>query len=131
MKTTTKQQNGLNFESYIMDWFAKEKNINLSHYTTYQEQIDKGENRQGFEIKNDQMFKKTGNVSIIQFAIPLIEFVISKIANPTINKPINFSTAPKYLRNFPANLRKGLINNAATMNGNVKPKPNTNNRPIP
>ena len=64
MKTTTKQQNGLNFESYIMDWFAKEKNINLSHYTTYQEQIDKGENRQGFEIKNDQMFKKTGNIFI-------------------------------------------------------------------
>jgi hypothetical protein len=64
MKTTIKQKNGLQFESYIMDWFAKQKNINLSHYTTYQEQIHKGENRQGVEIKNDQMFKKTGNLFI-------------------------------------------------------------------
>tara|TARA_R110001592_G_scaffold89437_3_gene263039 strand:+ start:258 stop:713 length:456 start_codon:yes stop_codon:yes gene_type:complete len=64
MKTTTKQSKGLKFESFIMDWFAKEKNINLSHYTTYEEQIHKGENRQGIEIKNDQMFKKTGNLFI-------------------------------------------------------------------
>ncbi len=64
MNTTTKQNNGLKFESFIMDWFAKEKNINLSHYTTYEEQIHKGENRQGIEIKNDQMFKKTGNLFI-------------------------------------------------------------------
>ena len=77
------------------------------------------------------MFKKTGNVSIIQLATPLIELVISKIANPTIKSPINFSTTPRYLRNFPANLRKGLMKNAATMNGNVKPIPNTNNNPTP
>lgn len=64
MKTNTKQNKGLKFESYIMDWFAKEKNINLSHYTTYEEQIHKGENRQGIEIKNDQMFKNTGNLFI-------------------------------------------------------------------
>lgn len=64
MKTNIKQNKGLEFESYIMDWFAKEKNINLSHYTTYKEQIHKGENRQGIEIKNDQMFKNTGNLFI-------------------------------------------------------------------
>ena len=64
MKTTTKQNKGLKFESFIMDWFAKEKNINLSHYTTYEEQIHKGENRQGIEIKNDQIFKNSGNLFI-------------------------------------------------------------------
>ena len=56
MKTTTKQSKGLKFESFIMDWFAENHKINLSHYTTYDEQIHKGENRQGIEIKNDQMF---------------------------------------------------------------------------
>jgi len=64
MKTNTKQNKGLKFESYIIDWLANEKNINLSHYTTYEEQIHKGENRQGIEIKNDQMFSKTGNLFI-------------------------------------------------------------------
>jgi len=64
METTTKQNKGLQFESHIMDWFAKEKNINLSHYTTYEEQIHKGENRQGIEIKNDQRFCETGNLFI-------------------------------------------------------------------
>ena len=54
------------------------------------------------------MFKKTGNVSIIQLAIPLIELVISRMANPTMSSPINFSTAPRYLRNLPANRRNGL-----------------------
>lgn len=64
MNTTIKQNNGLKFESFIYDWFTKEKNINLSHYTTKEEQYLKGENRQGVEIKNDQMFKKTGNLFI-------------------------------------------------------------------
>ena len=77
------------------------------------------------------MFKKTGNVSIIQLAIPLIELVMSRIANPTNSSPINFSTTPRYLRNLPANLRNGLMKNAAMMNGSVKPKPKTNNNPMP
>ncbi len=65
MKTRTeKQLKGLKFESFIMDWFSENKKINLSHYTTYDEQIHKGENRQGIEIKNDQMFKRTGNLFI-------------------------------------------------------------------
>ena len=59
-----KQAKGLQFESYIMDWFSENKKINLSHYTTKQEQFLKGENRQGVEIKNDQMFCKTGNLFI-------------------------------------------------------------------
>tara|TARA_R110002124_G_scaffold306_1_gene1219 strand:- start:807 stop:1265 length:459 start_codon:yes stop_codon:yes gene_type:complete len=61
---TEKQLKGLKFESFIMDWFSGNKKINLSHYTTYDEQIHKGENRQGIEIKNDQMFKRTGNLFI-------------------------------------------------------------------
>tara|TARA_R110000744_G_scaffold152852_1_gene267119 strand:- start:807 stop:1265 length:459 start_codon:yes stop_codon:yes gene_type:complete len=61
---TEKQLKGLKFESFIMDWFSENKKINLSHYTTYDEQIHKGENRQGIEIKNDQMFKRTGNLFI-------------------------------------------------------------------
>lgn len=65
MRTRTeKQLKGLKFESFIMDWFSENKKINLSHYTTYDEQIHKGENRQGIEIKNDQMFKRTGNLFI-------------------------------------------------------------------
>ena len=56
METTKKQQEGLEFESYVMDWFCSQKNINLSHYTLLKEQINKGENRQGIEIKNDQRF---------------------------------------------------------------------------
>lgn len=64
METTIKQSNGLKFESFVYDWFTTEKNINLSHYTTKEEQYLKGENRQGVEIKNDQMFKNTGNLFI-------------------------------------------------------------------
>jgi hypothetical protein len=64
MKTTTKQNKGLKFESFIMDWFIKNKSISLSHYTTKEEQYLKGENRQGIEIKNDLRFKDTGNLFI-------------------------------------------------------------------
>lgn len=64
METTRKQEKGFEFESYIMDWFCKQKNINLSHYTLLKEQIEKGENRQGIEIKNDQRFIETGNLFI-------------------------------------------------------------------
>lgn len=64
METTEKQTKGLQYESFIMDWFAENKRINLSHYTTKEDQFLKGENRQGIEIKNDQMFAKTGNLFI-------------------------------------------------------------------
>lgn len=64
MNQLNKQEKGLEFESFIMDWFANQKNINLSHYTLLKEQINKGENRQGIEIKNDQRFQETGNLFI-------------------------------------------------------------------
>ena len=64
METAIKLQKGFEFESFIMDWFSKQKNINLSHYTLLKEQIEKGENRQGIEIKNDQKFIETGNLFI-------------------------------------------------------------------
>lgn len=60
----SKQKRAFRFESYIMDWFQKEKAINISHYHLIEEQIHKGENRQGIEIKNDQMLQNTGNVFI-------------------------------------------------------------------
>jgi hypothetical protein len=66
MKTITKEQKfkkGISFESYIADWFQKEKGISLSTYHAHNEQR-KGENRQGVEIKNDQLFKDTGNLFI-------------------------------------------------------------------
>lgn len=59
-----KQQRASRYESYIMDWFQKEMAINISHYHLKEEQIHKGENRQGIEIKNDQSLEKTGNVFI-------------------------------------------------------------------
>tara|TARA_R110002126_G_scaffold100487_3_gene232017 strand:+ start:5701 stop:6156 length:456 start_codon:yes stop_codon:yes gene_type:complete len=64
MQTTEKQTKGLEYESFIMDWFTETKRISLSHYTTKEDQFLKGENRQGIEIKNDQMFAKTGNLFI-------------------------------------------------------------------
>jgi len=64
MDTITKHKKGLEFESFIMDWFCNQKNINLSHYTLLKEQFEKGENRQGIEIKNDQKFSETGNLFI-------------------------------------------------------------------
>ena len=58
-----KLKKGITFESYIADWFQKEKGISLSTYHAENEQR-KGENRQGIEIKNDQCFNATGNLFI-------------------------------------------------------------------
>lgn len=58
-----KLKKGITFESYISDWFQKEKGISLSTYHAENEQR-KGENRQGIEIKNDQCFNNTGNLFI-------------------------------------------------------------------
>ena len=115
---------------------VKPKGVSGSFNNIAQYAVDEDNQRIADQIKSayfnpPYMFRKTGNVSIIQLAIPLIELVISRIANPTISSPINFSTAPRYLRNLPANLRKGLMKKAATMNGSVKPKPKTNNNPMP
>ena len=66
MKTQTTEQKfkrGITFESYLSDWFQKEKGISLSTYHAEKEQ-QIGENRQGIEIKNDQLYKETGNLFI-------------------------------------------------------------------
>ena len=52
------------FESFVYDWFISNYGISITHYHTQKEQFEKGENRQGFEIKNDQSFEKTGNLFI-------------------------------------------------------------------
>tara|TARA_A100000171_G_C2134453_1_gene149117 strand:- start:2761 stop:3231 length:471 start_codon:yes stop_codon:yes gene_type:complete len=65
LKLTKEQKlkKGISFESYIADWFQREKGISLSTYHAHNEQR-KGENRQGIEIKNDQCFNSTGNLFI-------------------------------------------------------------------
>lgn len=52
------------FESFVYDWFIKTYGIAITHYHTREEQFTKGENRQGFEIKNDQSYCQTGNLFI-------------------------------------------------------------------
>ena len=57
-------QRAKEFESHVIDYFLNNKAISISHYTLLDEQIHKGENRQGIEIKNDQSFEKYGNLYI-------------------------------------------------------------------
>jgi hypothetical protein len=52
------------FESFVYDWFISNYGISITHYHTKKEQFKKGENRQGFEVKNDQSLEKTGNLFI-------------------------------------------------------------------
>ena len=52
------------FEEKVYDYFNDILNISLSHYVTKDGQHKRGENRQGVEIKNDQLFRKTGNLYI-------------------------------------------------------------------
>ena len=52
------------FESHVYDYFLNKRAISISHYTLLEEQIKKGENRQGIEIKNDQSYEKYGNLYI-------------------------------------------------------------------
>jgi hypothetical protein len=52
------------FESFVYDWFISNYGISITHYHTKEEQFEKGENRQGFEIKNDQSLENTGNLFI-------------------------------------------------------------------
>ncbi len=60
----TKQQKGLQFEAYVYQNLKKYWGITLTHCKTKQEQYTIGENYEGWEIKNDQTFKKTGNLYI-------------------------------------------------------------------
>jgi len=52
------------FEEKVYDYFNDILNISLSHYVSKDGQYKRGENRQGVEIKNDQLFRKTGNLYI-------------------------------------------------------------------
>lgn len=61
---TKKQLQANEFEEKVYDYFNDVHNIPLSHFVSKNGQFKRGENRQGFEIKNDQMFNKTGNLYI-------------------------------------------------------------------
>ena len=57
-------EEGLEFQDFVADLLAKELGITLTSYSSKRYQTDKGENRQGFEIKLDKRLSDTGNVSI-------------------------------------------------------------------
>tara|TARA_R110000803_G_scaffold23796_1_gene58055 strand:+ start:3970 stop:4431 length:462 start_codon:yes stop_codon:yes gene_type:complete len=61
---TNKQLEANKFEEQVYDYFNDVWNISLSHYVSKEGQYKRGENRQGVEIKNDQMYSKTGNLYI-------------------------------------------------------------------
>lgn len=59
----TKLMSGSKFQDFIAVEFAK-IGIPITNFSSKLYQIKKGENLQGFEIKNDEMFRKTGNIWI-------------------------------------------------------------------
>jgi len=59
-----KQLQANEFEEKVYDYFNDNHSIPLSHYVSKSGQFTRGENRQGFEIKNDQMYNSTGNLYI-------------------------------------------------------------------
>ena len=61
---TKKQVQANEFEEKIYDYFNDEWNLPLSHFVSKEGQYKRGENRQGFEIKNDQRYSQTGNLYI-------------------------------------------------------------------
>jgi hypothetical protein len=61
---THKYKQANNFEEYIYDYFNDELNITLSHFVSKKGQYERGENRQGVEIKNDQSYNKYNNLFI-------------------------------------------------------------------
>lgn len=61
---TYKYKQANNFEEYIYDYFNDKLNITLSHFVSKKGQYERGENRQGVEIKNDQSYTKYNNLFI-------------------------------------------------------------------
>lgn len=59
-----KQQRANEFEEFIYDHYIKARGISLAHYVSKKGQYERGENRQGYEIKNDQLFRNTNNLFI-------------------------------------------------------------------
>jgi hypothetical protein len=57
-------QKGLEFQDYITDILIQKLGISLSTYCSSKYQNISGENKQGFEIKFDDVYIKTGNIYI-------------------------------------------------------------------
>ena len=60
----TMLEKGEAYEDFIMDQAPEKLGIALSNYKSKKYQCKKGENRQGYEIKFDDVYKKTGNLYI-------------------------------------------------------------------
>jgi ssDNA-binding Zn-finger/Zn-ribbon topoisomerase 1 len=57
-------QKGFEFQDFIADKLIEKLGISVTCYSSKQHQEQKGENRQGFEIKFDDKYKTTGNIYI-------------------------------------------------------------------
>ena len=55
-------QKSQEFEDYLERLFKEKYDIDLEPFITQEGQYKKGENKRGIEIKNDLMYKKTGNL---------------------------------------------------------------------
>lgn len=57
-------EKGLKYQDFVTDIIFEKKAITLSAYSSREYQFTKGETKQGFEIKFDDKFEKTGNLYI-------------------------------------------------------------------
>lgn len=55
---------GQEYEKFIVDLFWERSRTKLTLTTTKEDQINIGETLEGYEIKNDRLFHKTGNLAI-------------------------------------------------------------------
>ena len=55
---------GEKYQEFIKAVFKDKLNINLNFYKTKKEQYNIGETQEGYEVKFDDMFEKTGNIYI-------------------------------------------------------------------
>ena len=56
-------EKGLEYQDFVTDILSNELGISLSNYLSKKYQL-KGENKQGFEIKFDNLYKTTNNIYI-------------------------------------------------------------------
>ena len=59
-------EKGLKYQDFVTDVLISELGISLSTYNSTKYQYEKGENKQGFEIKFDDKYKTTGNIYVNQ-----------------------------------------------------------------
>ena len=57
-------EKGLEYQDFVTELLINELGVSLSVYSSKKFQYEKGENKQGFEIKFDDKFKQTGNIYI-------------------------------------------------------------------